>query len=526
MNDMTNFEELLEDFLPENVSRGEEVEGTIIRKEREYAYLDINSKLEAVVLASEVEDYEIGDTIKVSIIEENETGIRVSRRNIEMNENFEKIKEALKNQTPLKGKVIKKVKGGYIVDVLKLNAFMPNSLSTAKKDENIVGKELEVAVKDVKDEKRRKILVSAKDLLLKKEITTLSEISVGDIVEVEIENILDFGLSVKYKNIIGFIHISEVGWEKINNLRDIFKVGDKVTGKVIEKDEKNRSVKLSIKQLLEDPWNTIEEKYPLDSEVTGKVVRSVKFGIFVELEKGIEGLVHISDLTWSKKIRNIEEFVKVGDEVKVKVIELNKENKKLKLSIKALQRNPWEVAMEKFEIGTVVKGKVVDVKDFGMFVELLDDVDAFVHISDYSWSKVDSSLYKIGDEVEVKIIEIDKENKKIKAGIKQLTKSPWEIIEENYKVGDVVKREINNITDFGIFLKIEESVDGMIHISEASKDFIKNLNDKFKVGDEIEAEIIEIDNKNKKVKLSIKKLEIEKQKEEEKELLEKYSVVE
>ncbi|MBZ4683865.1 MAG: small subunit ribosomal protein [Fusobacteriaceae bacterium] len=526
MNDMTNFEELLEDFLPENVSRGEELEGKIIRKDREFAYLDINSKLEARVLASEVEDYNVGDVVKVSIVEENEMFVIVSRKNIEINENFIKIKEAFENEKVLKGKVVKKVKGGYIVEVLKLNAFMPNSLSNAKKDEDIIGKEVEVIIKDVKDEKRRKILVSAKEVALKKETETLSKVSVGDIIEVEIEKILDFGLSVKYENIIGFIHISEVGWEKINDLKEIFNIGDKVKGKVIEKDEKNRSIKLSIKQLIEDPWNKIDEKYPLDSETVGKVVRIVKFGIFVELEKGIEGLVHISDLTWSKKIRNIEDFVKVGDEVKVKVIELNKEDKKLKLSIKALQRNPWEVAMEKFQVGTVTKGKVVDVKDFGMFLELLEDVDAFVHISDYSWSKVDSNLYKVGDEVEVKIIEIDQENKKIKAGIKQLTKSPWEIIEEKYKVGDVVKREINNITDFGIFLKIEENVDGMIHISEASKDFIKNLNDKFKVGDEVEAEIIEIDNENKKVKLSIKKLEIVKEKQEEKELIEKYSVVE
>lgn len=519
-----NFEELLENYLPENINRGEEVEGILVRKEKEYAYLDINSKLEGRVRTAEVEDFNEGDTVKVLVGKEEESFINVSRRAIELEENWTKLLEIYKEEKMVEGTVVRKVNGGYIVDILKWNTFMPNSLSGFRNNDDVINKKITVIIKDVKEEKRKRVLVSRKDVRLKEENEYLNNVNIGDEVEVEIQDVMDFGLSVSVGKIIGFIHISEVAWEKVEKLKELFEIGQKIQAKIIEKDEKNRSIKLSIKQLTEDPWNSAGEKYELDTETEGKVVRIAKFGAFVELEKGIEGLVHISDLTWSKKLKNVEEFIQVGDTVKVKVIELNLAEKRLKLSIKALQQNPWETAMEKLSVGDVVKGKVIEIKAFGMFVEVSDAVDAFIHISDYSWEKANAADYKTGDEIELKIIEIDQQAKKIKGGIKQLTKSPWEIIKEDYKVGDVIKREINNITDFGLFVKIEKNIDGMIHISEASKDFIKNLSERFKLGDEVEAEIIEIDDEKKKVKLSIKKLELEKQNEEEKELIEKYSV--
>ena len=523
-----NFEELLEEYLPEDFEKGEEKEVTIIRKDRDYTYLDINGKLEGRVRSEEVEDFNEGDVIKVQIISEDKEGnyVVVSRKKIEMEENTAKLIKAYESGEALSGKVIKKVKGGYIIEVIKVSTFMPNSLSMFDKNENPIDKKIRLIIKEVKDDRgKMKFLVSRKDVKEQAEKKELESINVGEVKEVEIKEILGFGLSVSLGELSGFIHISEVSWNRVEDLSELYQIGDKVEAKVIEKDISKKSIKLSIKQLSEDPWNNIENKYPVGSEVEGTVVRTSNFGAFVEIEKGIEGLVHISDLTWSKKLKNVEEYVQVGDKINVKVIVLNTDDKKLKLSVKELQKNPWDLAMEKFAIGSAAKGKVVEVKDFGMFVNVLEDIDVFVHISDYSWDKVAKDYYKVGDEVEVKVLEIDEEKQKIKAGVKQLTKNPWEALKENYKVGDVIKRNITSITDFGMFVEIENGIDGMIHISETSKDFVKNINDKYKIGDEIEAEIIEISDEKKKVKLSIKRIEVKLEQQEEKDLLEKYSVV-
>lgn len=522
-----NFEELLEGYLPEDPTKGEEREVTIVKKEMIYTYLDINGKLEGRVRTEEVSDFKEGDVIKVQILNEDKDGnyIICSRRRIEQQENLGKLNEIFEKEETVKAKVIKQVKGGYGVEVLKINAFMPNSLSSFRPDEKAVGKEINVIIKEIKTEKNgTKVLVSRKDVKLKKDKENFDAVELNGIYDVEVREVLDFGLSVKVENLSGFIHISELSWNRVEKLADKYKAGDKFQAKVIEKDKAKKSVKLSVKQLSQDPWANIEMKYPVDAEVEGKVVRVSNFGAFVELEPGIEGLVHISDLTWSKKIKNIDDFVKVGDKIKVKVIVLDTAEKKLKLSIKSLEKNPWELINENNQIGSILKGKVVEVKDFGVFVEVEQGVDAFIHISDFSWDKVNKDYYKLGDEVEFKVIEIDGKNQKIKGSVKQLTKSPWETLKETYRVGDRVKRTITSLTDFGMFVEVEKGIDGMIHISEVSKDFLKNISDKYSVGDEIEAEIIEINDDKEKVKLSIKRIEIANQKAEEKEIIEKYSV--
>lgn len=522
-----NFEELLEGYLPEDPTKGEEREVTIVKKEMNYTYLDINGKLEGRVRTEEVADFNEGDVIKVQIINEDKEGNYVicSRRKIEQQENLGKLNELFANEEVVKAKVIKQIKGGYAVEVLKVNAFMPNSLSSFRPDEKVAGKEINVIIKEVKAEKNGiKVLVSRKDVKTRKDKENFDSVDLGGVYEVEIRDILDFGLSVNVGPLSGFIHISELSWNRIEKISNVYKIGDKLQAKVIEKDKVKKSVKLSVKQLSEDPWSNISLKYPVDAEVQGTVVRVTNFGAFVELEAGIEGLVHITDLTWSKKIKNIDDFVKVGDKIKVKVILLDTAEKKLKLSIKSLEANPWDLITSTKGIDSVLKGKVVEVKDFGIFVEVEQGVDAFIHISDFSWEKASKDTYKIGDEVEFKVIEIDTANQKIKGSVKQLSKSPWEQLKETYKVGDKVKRTITSLTDFGMFIEVEKSIDGMIHISEVSKDFLKNISDKYKVGDEIEAEIIEINDDKQKVKLSIKKIEIANQRAEEKENIEKYSV--
>ena len=522
-----NFEELLEGYLPEDPTRGEEREVTIVKKEMNFTYLDINGKLEGRVRTEEVVDFNEGDVIKVQIINEDKEGNYVicSRRKVEQQENVSKLNEIFANAEVTKARVIKQIKGGYAVEVLKINAFMPNSLSSFRPDEKVAGKEINVIIKEIKTEKNGvKVLVSRKDVKAKKDKENFDSVDLAGVYEVEVKELLDFGLSVNVGPLSGFIHISELSWNRVEKISEAYKVGDKFQAKVIEKDKVKKSVKLSVKQLSQDPWSNIALKYPVDAEVEGKVVRVSNFGAFVELEPGIEGLVHISDLTWSKKIKNIDDFVKVGDIIKVKVILLDTAEKKLKLSIKSLEANPWEILTAKSGVGSLLKGKVVEVKDFGVFVEVEQGVDAFIHISDFAWEKVSKDTYKIGDEIEFKVIEIDADNQKIKGSVKQLSKSPWEPLKETYKVGDRVKRTVTSLTDFGMFIEVEKGIDGMIHISEVSKDFLKNISDKYKVGDEIEAEIIEINDEKEKVKLSIKKIEIAAQRAEEKENIEKYSV--
>ncbi len=524
-----NFEELLENYLPEEVAKGKIIEGEILRKDREYAYLDIKSKLEGRVRSEEVEEFEEGATIKVMVQGESSDAsyIKASRRAVELEENWSKLKEVYSNSDVVEGKVMRKVNGGYVVEVLKYHTYLPSSLSGVKDNEaaSFIDTKINVVVKDIKEGKRKKILVSRKDVKLKEENAYLEKLNVGDVLEVKIKEILDFGLSVEIGPTVGFIHISEVSWKKVDKLKEMFNVGDAIEAKIITLDQAKKSLKLSIKQLSDDPWKEIGEKYPIGTELEGKVTRVVKFGAFVEIENGIEGLVHVSDLTWSKKIKNVEEYMQVGDAVKVKVIELKPQDKKLKLGIKQLSPNPWEVVKEKYDIGSVVKGQIVEVKDFGIFVEIEAGVDIFVHISDLAWMKEEAKEYKIGDEVEVKILEADFEKRKLKGGVKQLIASPWERVKSNYKVGDVITRKITSITDFGIFVEVEKGIDGMIHISEASKDFIKNLEDRFEVGQEVTSEIIEINDDKEKLKLSIKKIELEEAKEEEQELIEKYGTV-
>jgi len=529
-NAYDEFEALLNDYLPDEEETGKKVKGILSQVDRNYTYLDVVGQATAVrVRTEELEGYEEGDEVEILLMGETKDGdfLIGSRRKIDMEENWEKLVKAFENKEIVKGKIIKRVKGGYVVNVLFQQAFLPNSLSEIpmKDGEKFVGSDIEVMIKDVKEDRRgKKILVSKKDIRLKEQGEFFNKLNLGDVMEVEVKNILDFGISVRVGKSNGFIHISELSWGKVDKIADIYKTGDKLQAKIISLDKEKKSLKLSVKQLTQDPWETADEKYPVGTEIEGKVTKLVSFGAFVELEEGVEGLVHLSDFTWNKKKINVSEFVKVGDVVKVKVIEMDKPAKRLKFGIKQLSENPWDTAEAKYGEGSVVKGKVVVIKPFGIFAQLEDGIDAFIHQSDFSWEKTQPK-YEIGDEVELKVLSFDASEKKIKGGIKQLVKSPWDSLIENYKVGDIVDRKITSITDFGLFVEMEKGVDGMIHASQASKDFIKNLSDRFEVGEEVKAEIIEIDTTKKRVKLSIKKAEIADEKKETQELIEKYGTV-
>ena len=525
------FSLMLEEFLPNQEKR---VEGVIESMDQNFSYLDVPGERTAVrVRTDELKEYKVGDTVEVLITglseeDDDQEYITASRRKIEVEKNWEKIEDSFKNKTILDAKVTKKIKGGYLVEAFLYPGFLPNSLSEiSDSEEKVNGKKIQVIVKDVKvdpkDKKNRKITYSVKDIRLAEQEKEFAGLAVRQIVDCVVTEVLDFGLAVDINTLKGFIHISEVSWKRLDKLSDTYKVGDNIKAVIVSLDEAKRNVKLSIKKLEEDPWATVANDFKVDDEVEGTVTKVLPYGAFVEIKLGVEGLVHISDFSWTKKKVNVAEYVKEGEKVKVRITDLHPEDRKLKLGIKQLVANPWETAEKDFAVDTVIKGKVVEVKPFGIFVEIADGIDAFIHSSDYSWVGEETPKFEIGNEVELKITELDLNDKKIKGSLKALRKSPWEHAMEEYKVGTTVEKKIKTIADFGLFIELTKGIDGFIPTQFASKEFIKNIRDKFNEGDIVKAQVVEVNKETQKIKLSIKKIEIEEEKREEREQIEKYS---
>ncbi|RRD27158.1 bifunctional 4-hydroxy-3-methylbut-2-enyl diphosphate reductase/30S ribosomal protein S1 [Fusobacterium canifelinum] len=525
------FLEMLEGFLPNQEKR---VEGVIESMDQNFSYLDVPGERTAVrVRTEELKDYKVGDTVEVLITglseeDDDQEYITASRRKIEVEKNWEKIEDSFKNKTILDAKVTKKIKGGYLVEAFLYAGFLPNSLSEiSDNEEKVNGKKIQVIVKDIKvdgkDKKSKKITYSVKDIRVAEQEKEFASLAVGQTVDCVVTEVLDFGLAVDINALKGFIHISEVSWKRLDKLSDVYKAGDRIKAVVVSLDEAKRNVKLSIKKLEEDPWATVANEFKVDEEVEGTVTKVLPYGAFVEIKHGVEGLVHISDFSWTKKKVNVGEYVKEGEKVKVRITDLHPEDRKLKLGIKQLVANPWETAEKDFAIDTVIKGKVVEVKPFGIFVEIADGIDAFVHSSDYSWIGEETPKFEIGNEVELKITELDLNDKKIKGSLKALRKSPWEHAMEEYKVGTTVEKKIKTVADFGLFIELTKGIDGFIPTQFASKEFIKNIRDKFNEGDIVKAQVVEVNKDTQKIKLSIKKIEIEEEKREEREQIEKYS---
>lgn len=521
----------LDEYQPNQEKR---VEGRIESMDQNYSYLDVFGERTAVrVRTEELKGYNVGDTVEVLITgllesDDDQEYTLASRRKIEVEKNWSKIEDSFENKTVLEGEITKKIKGGYLVQALFYPGFLPNSLSEiSDSEENVVGKKVSVIVKDIKvdpkDKRNKKITYSVRDIKLAAQEKVFSTLAVNQVVDCTVTDVLEFGLAVDIDGLKGFIHISEVSWKRLEKLSDVYKVGDKIKAVVVSLDEAKKNVKLSIKKLEADPWSTAANEFKTGDEVEGTVTRVLAYGAFVEIKAGIEGLVHISDFSWTKKKVNVADYVKEGEKVKVRIVELNPEDRKLKLGIKQLVANPWETAETDFAVGTTLKGKVVETKPFGIFVQVADGIDVFVHSSDYSWVGEETPRFEIGNEVELKVTELDLKEKKIKGSLKALRKSPWENAMEEFKVGLTVERKIKTVADFGLFIELTKGIDGFIPTQYASKDFIKNIRDKFNEGDIVKAQIVEINKETQKIKLSIKKIEIEEEKRSERELIEKYS---
>jgi len=523
MEDDLSFMEMFEESM-KSIQEGKIVSGEIVQIDNEFVLVDIGYKSEGQIRINEFKDLEgnlnakVGDTVEVLLVrkEDKDGNIVLSKEKAARVKIWDDIESAYKDNETIKGKIISRVKGGLSVDV-GLQAFLPGSqadLRPVKDLDTLVGVEHDFKI--IKYERRQGNIVLSRRAVLEVERTALREkvlenLEEGAVVEGAVTNITDYGLFIDLGGIDGLVHVTNIAWSKTGHPSELYQIGDQISVKVLSFDREKERVSLGIKQLTADPWTGIEEKYPVGSQIPGRIATLKKYGAFVELEEGVEGLVHISEMSWTRKVMHPSELFRVGDTVDTMVLSMDVAKKRISLSVKQLEPNPWDVITEEYPIGAIIEGKIKNITDFGVFVGIDKGIDGLVHISDISWTKQikhPSELYKKGDDVRAVILRIDKENEHFSLGIKHLTPDPWNEIPEKYKPGTRVSGKVTNITDFGLFVELEEGIEGLIHVSQLPKgqQDSKELKD-FQVGDELDAEVVNVSQKDKRIGLSIRKLQ-------------------
>jgi len=506
------------------VGRDQVVKGTILQVNADSVVVDVGYKSEGVISISEFTDEEGNVTVKVGdvydvLIEgtESESGmLSLSKEKADRR----KVWETLEEGATVDGRIISRIKGGLSVDI-GVNAFLPGSqvdLRPVRNLDKMVGETYQFRI--IKLNKRRGNIVLSRRVLLEEQRDslrgdTLETLSEGQVVEGVVKNLTDYGAFIDLGGIDGLLHITDMSWGRVNHPSDVLSVGDKINVKVLKFDREKERVSLGLKQTVEDPWLQVAAKYAIGERVTGKVVSLTDYGAFIELEKGVEGLIHVSEMSWTRRIKHPNKVLNVGDEVESVVLSVDMDNRRISLGLKQTEENPWEAVGEKFPVGTIIEGQVKNITDFGIFVGVDEGIDGLVHISDLSWTKRvrhPSEIYKKGDLVKAVVLNIDRDNERFSLGIKQLAADPWSVISERYPNGSIISGRVTSVTDFGIFLEIEEGIEGLIHVSEISKEKIESPKDFAKEGDTLEAVVLNIDNVDRKIALSIKKLADQKEK--------------
>ncbi len=515
---------------------GDVISGTVIYISPDYVVVDVGYKSEGQISVSEFKTAEgeltvkVGDSVDVFIENwENENGMMVlSKEKADKMKIWEKIEQIYAEDGLIDGRIITRIKGGLSVDI-GLKAFLPGSqidLHPIRDMDSMIGKTYPFKI--LKLSKKRGNIVLSRRAILEKErehirAETLKQIDEGQTMKGIVKNITDYGVFVDLGGIDGLLHVTDISWGRITSPRDIFVLGDEITVKILSYDRENQRVALGYKQLKENPWEAVENKYPVGTRINGKVVNLANYGAFIEIEDGVEGLIHVSEMSWTKKTKHPSQVLALGDAVEAVVLDLDVPKKRISLGIKQLEENPWALVEEKYPVGTVVEGRIKNITDFGIFIGLDEGIDGLIHISDISWTqklKHPNELYKKGDPVKAVVLNIDKENERFSLGIKQLETDPWEEVTKRYRRGQLVKGTVTNVTDFGVFIEIEEGVEGLIHISEIGEDKAKDLKEYAKAGQELEVLIISIDKRNRKIGLSMKEASDAKDKQEMEEYME------
>ena len=496
---------------------GSIVKGTIIEVGAKEVLVDIGYKSEGVIPGNEFEDIKavkVGDQIDVLIekLEDKEGMVVLSKEKAEFKQNWERILTICNEGGTIAGKVKAIVKGGLLVNI-GVEAFLPASqidVITSKNLAQYVGNTYHFKVVKINQE-RQNIVLSRRELIeqerTERRQKLLAEMTPGDIRKGTVKNITDFGAFIDLNGIDGLLHITDMSWGRIGHPSEILKVGQDIDVVVLDINREKERVSLGLKQKLANPWDTIEQKYPVGAKVKGRVVNLVPYGAFVELEPGVEGLVHVTELSWTKRVAKPSDMLKPEQEIEAVVLGINREEQKISLGLRQLEANPWDKALEKYPPGTKVKGKIRNLTSYGAFIELEEGLDGMIHVSDMSWTRKinhPSEVIKRGDEVEAVVLEVDKANQRIAVGMKQLTPDPWEGIDQLYKVGDLVTGNVTKLASFGAFIGLQHEIDGLVHISQISEERIDKIKNVLKVGQEVTARVIKIDKSDRRIGLSIK----------------------
>jgi small subunit ribosomal protein S1 len=517
------FKELYEQSL-QDVQFGEIVAGKIVQISMDVAMVDVGWKTEGYIPIRELRDetgniaYAVGEDIEVFIDRKDEEGnLILSINKATKIRVWDEIKNAFEKNEPIKGTVKERVKGGLSVDV-GVQAFLPGSqvdLRPLRDLDKFVGKTMLFHILKY-DRKRSNVVLSRRTILEQERESekknTLDNLWEGKIVEGVIKNITDYGIFIDLGGIDGLIHVTDISWGRITRPADHFSRGSKIEVIVISLDREKERVSLGLKQLTDSPWLTIMEKYPVGSVIPGKVVSIADYGAFVEIEPGVEGLVHISEMFWTREIKHPSKVLSVGETINVMVIDINQDNKRISLGLKQTTPNPWEAIKQKYPEGTIIKGIIKNITNFGVFVGVEEGIDGLIHVSDISWKQRvthPAELFVKGQEIEAMVLHVDVQNEKFSLGIKQIEANPWEELSAKYGAGSTIAGKVTNITDFGIFVEIEDGIEGLVHISELSHKRVKSASEIFSVGDTVTATVKSVDVKNKKIRLSIKDSEPE-----------------
>ena len=496
---------------------GEIVKGKIIEVRPKEVLVDIGYKSEGAISGGEFEDLsvmKVGDEIDVLIekLEDKDGMVVLSREKAEFKKNWDKILTICNEGGTIAGKVKSVVKGGLLVNI-GVEAFLPASQIDIMPPRNLqgyVGNTYDFKVVKINQE-RQNIVLSRRELIeqerAERRAKLLSEMMPGDIRKGTVKNITDFGAFIDLNGLDGLLHITDMSWGRIGHPSEMLKVGQEIDVVVLDINREKERVSLGLKQKLANPWDNLDQKFPIGSKVKGRVVNLVPYGAFIELEPGVEGLVHVTELSWTKRIAKPSDVLKPDQEVEAVVLGINRDEQKISLGIRQLETNPWDTAPEKYPPGTHVKGKIRNLTSYGAFLELEEGLDGMIHVSDISWTRKinhPSEVLKKGDEVEAVVLEVDKGNQRISIGMKQLAVDPWANIDHYYKVGDLVTGNVTKLASFGAFVGLQHDIDGLVHISQISEERVEKIKNVLKVGQEVTARVIKIDKGDRRIGLSIK----------------------
>lgn len=510
------FAELYEKTL-KSVSEGQIVRGKIIAIHGREAIVDIGYKSEGLLQLDELPDpqkVKVGDEVEVLFESlDEESGMAVlSKRKAERQKCWDDLVSSANEGSVVEGRIFKKVRGGFMVDI-GMEAFLPASLVDIKPVKNLdqfLGQASSFVIVKI-NHKRKNIVVSRKDYLEREKEAVRSrmvkQLTVGQVVRGRVKNITDFGAFIDLGGIDGLLHITDLSWGRVSHPSEVLNLGDEIDVMIIGIDKESEKVSLGLKQITKSPWEQVGQKYSVGSKVTGRVTNIVPYGAFVELEPGIEGLIHISELSWTKRVSHPSELLSVGSEVEVVVLNIDKESRKISLGLKQMSASPWDTLGERYRAGDEITGKVRNITDYGIFVELEPGIDGLIHISDISWLKKvshPSEVVKKGETIRAKVLSLDPANRKISLGIKQLSEDPWPRLTQSLLDGSNVRGRITKMVNFGIFVELENGLEGLVHISEVPHDKAEALESAFRVGDQLNVHVLHVDHENRKIALSLK----------------------